>query len=80
MIALQDFIHLKNIGQYMFFLLFIYKLLFAKCVDLNPNSLTKELEDLSAVEKYVMPDDDYDKLPSSKKKNYNTFKRHFQKI
>jgi len=32
---------------------------------LNPNSLTKELEDLSAVEKYVMADDDYNKLPST---------------
>ena len=32
--------------------------------DMNPNSLTKELEDLSQVEKYVMSEEDYDKLPS----------------
>ena len=32
--------------------------------DSNPNSLTKDLEDLSQIEKYKMSDEDYDKLPS----------------
>lgn len=32
--------------------------------DTNPNSLLKELEDLSQIEKYKMSDEDYDKLPS----------------
>lgn len=43
--------------------------LLLQCIDLNPNSLTKELEDLSAVEKYVMADEDYDKLPSKISEN-----------
>ena len=34
-------------------------------IDLDPHSITKELEDLSQVEKYVMSEDDYNKLPSS---------------
>jgi len=38
---------------------------FIYVVDLNPNSLTKELEDLSQIEKYVMSEEDYDKLPST---------------
>lgn len=37
---------------------------FIYVMDLNPNSLTKELEDLSQVEKYIMSEEDYDKLPS----------------
>jgi len=43
---------------------------------LNPNSLTKELEDLSAVEKYVMADDDYNKLPSILLLNEDYLIRH----
>ena len=31
-------------------------------IDLNPNSITKELEDLSQIEKYKMSNEDYDKL------------------
>lgn len=37
---------------------------FIYVVDNNPNSLLKELEDLSQVEKYVMSEEDYNKLPS----------------
>jgi tubulin-folding cofactor B len=38
------------------------------CLDLDPNSITKDLEDVSKVEKYVMKDEDYDKLPDSFRK------------
>ena len=34
------------------------------CVDEDPNSIVRELENLDAVEKYVMSDADYDKLSS----------------
>lgn len=34
------------------------------CVDEDPNSILKSFEDTSAVQKYVMTDTDYDKLPS----------------
>jgi tubulin-specific chaperone B len=34
-------------------------------IDLNPNSLLKELEDLSQVEKYTISEEDYDKLPGN---------------
>lgn len=31
--------------------------------DSNPNSILKQIESLEGVEKYVMSDEDYDKLP-----------------
>lgn len=34
------------------------------CIDEDPNSILKSFEDTSAVAKYVMTDEDYDKLPS----------------
>ncbi len=34
------------------------------CIDEDPNSILRQLEDLDSVEKYVMSDADYDKLPS----------------
>jgi hypothetical protein len=34
------------------------------CIDEDPNSILRELEDLEGVEKYIMSDADYDKLPS----------------
>jgi len=34
------------------------------CIDKDPNSILKSFEDTSAVAKYVMSDEDYDKLPS----------------
>ncbi len=39
-----------------------------RVTDLNPNSIHKELENFDAVEKYVMSDEDYDKLPVSFRK------------
>jgi len=38
------------------------------CIDEDPNSIVKELQDLSQVEKYVMSDQDYQKLPMNVKK------------
>eukprot|EP01015_Nassula_variabilis_P013166 TRINITY_DN2085_c0_g1_i5.p1 TRINITY_DN2085_c0_g1~~TRINITY_DN2085_c0_g1_i5.p1 ORF type:complete len:233 (-),score=57.07 TRINITY_DN2085_c0_g1_i5:100-798(-) len=37
-------------------------------IDTNPNSLVNQLEDVSQVEKYVMLDEDYDKLPDNFRK------------
>eukprot|EP01016_Furgasonia_blochmanni_P055210 TRINITY_DN919_c0_g1_i4.p1 TRINITY_DN919_c0_g1~~TRINITY_DN919_c0_g1_i4.p1 ORF type:complete len:190 (+),score=52.59 TRINITY_DN919_c0_g1_i4:511-1080(+) len=37
-------------------------------IDTNPNSVTKNLEDLSQVEKYMISEEDYDKLPDSFRK------------
>lgn len=37
-------------------------------LDLNPNSITKDLEDLSQIEKYKMKDEDYDKLQDTFRK------------
>eukprot|EP01017_Pseudomicrothorax_dubius_P030066 TRINITY_DN3708_c0_g2_i9.p1 TRINITY_DN3708_c0_g2~~TRINITY_DN3708_c0_g2_i9.p1 ORF type:complete len:192 (+),score=59.37 TRINITY_DN3708_c0_g2_i9:330-905(+) len=37
-------------------------------LDMNPESITHELEDLSQVEKYVISDEDYDKLPDTFRK------------
>ena len=34
------------------------------CVDEDPNSIVRELENLDSIEKYVMSDADYDKLSS----------------
>jgi len=44
-----------------------------KVVDLNPTSIIKDLEDLSQVEKYVMSEDDYQKLPSKHSRNNNLY-------
>ena len=38
------------------------------CIDEDPNSIVKGLEDFSNVEKYVMSDADYNKLPMNVKK------------
>lgn len=41
--------------------------------DSNPNSILKQIEDFEGVDKYVMSDEDYDKLPETFrkwKKNY----------
>ena len=58
---------------------------FIYVVDNNPNSLLKELEDLSQVEKYVMSEEDYNKLPSffflmSFLSKIISFNRQFPKI
>jgi hypothetical protein len=45
------------------------------CIDLDPNSITKELEDLSQVEKYMISEEDYDKLPD----NFRKFKEKLLK-
>ena len=45
------------------------------CIDEDPNSIVRGLEDLSNVEKYVMSDTDYDKLPM----NVRKFKKHLSK-
>ncbi len=45
------------------------------CIDENPNSILKELEDLSQIEKYVMSDEDYDKLSV----NVRKFKKQLKK-
>ena len=37
-------------------------------IDTDPFSITKQLEDLSQVEKYMMSDSDYDQLPNSYRK------------
>ena len=41
---------------------------FIHCVDEDPNSILKQLEDLSQIEKYVMSDEDYNKLPMNVRK------------
>ena len=38
------------------------------CIDEDPNSILKQLQDLSSIEKYVMSDEDYDKLPVNVRK------------
>lgn len=38
------------------------------CIDDDPNSILKGLEDLSQIEKYMMSDEDYDKLPMNVRK------------
>ena len=38
------------------------------CIDTDPNSILKGLEDLSQIEKYVISDEDYDKLPMNVRK------------
>jgi tubulin-folding cofactor B len=45
------------------------------CIDEDPNSILKGLEDLDSVEKYVMSDEDYDKLSMNVKK----FKKQLKK-
>ena len=40
-------------------------------MDLNPNSVLKDLEDVSKVEKYNISEEDYDKLPD----NFRKFKQ-----
>jgi len=35
------------------------------CIDEDPNSILRQIEEAEGVEKYVMTDADYDKLPSS---------------
>lgn len=62
---------------------------FIYVMDLNPNSITKELEDLSQVEKYMMSEEDYAKLPSIFRKailakiqkigNFRKFKEEYLK-
>ena len=37
------------------------------CIDEDPNSILKSFENLDAVQKYMMSDEDYDKLPSNLK-------------
>ena len=32
-------------------------------MDLNPNSIHKEIEDLASIDKYVISEEDYDKIP-----------------
>ena len=35
-----------------------------QCIDEDPNSILKSFENMDAIQKYVMSDEDYDKLPS----------------
>lgn len=32
-------------------------------MDMNPNSIHKEIEDLAKIQKYTISDEDYDKIP-----------------
>ena len=38
------------------------------CVDEDPNSILKHIEDVSLIDKYVMSDEDYNKLPMNVRK------------
>lgn len=42
-------------------------------IDSNPNSILKEIESYEGVEKYMMSDEDYDKLPD----NFRKWKKKF---
>ena len=42
-------------------------------IDSNPNSILKEIESYEGVEKYMMSDEDYDKLPE----NFKKWKKRF---
>ena len=63
----------RNIGYYTpqeyytihvnFMTYIIISNLFKQCIDLDPNSITKELEDISQIEKYKISEDDYNKIP-----------------
>jgi tubulin-folding cofactor B len=44
-------------------------------MDLNPNSIHKEIEDLAKIEKYTISEDDYEKLPG----NFRKWKKHLLK-
>jgi len=44
-------------------------------IDLDPNSVLNNWDDLSQVEKYVISEQDYDKLPN----NFRKFKEQFLK-
>lgn len=46
------------------------------CVDEDPNSILKGLEDLDQIEKYVMSDEDYDKLSMNVKKFKKMLKKN----
>lgn len=48
------------------------------CVDEDPNSILKSFEDTSAVQKYVMTDNDYDKLPSVLKSECSQVQRQVE--
>ena len=41
-------------------------------MDLNPNSIHKEIEDLASIDKYVISEEDYDKIPE----NFRKWKKH----
>lgn len=41
-------------------------------LDMNPNSIHKEIEDLASIEKYVISEEDYDKIPE----NFRKWKKH----
>jgi tubulin-folding cofactor B len=41
-------------------------------LDLNPNSIHKEIEDLAKIEKYTISEEDYEKLPE----NFRKWKKH----
>ena len=42
-------------------------------IDSNPNSILKQIESMEGVEKYVMSEEDYDKLPE----NFRKWKKNF---
>lgn len=42
-------------------------------IDSNPNSILKQIESTEGVEKYVMSEEDYDKLPE----NFRKWKKNF---
>ena len=43
---------------------------------MNPNSILKDFDDLSAVEKYMISETDYDKLPG----NFRKFKKEYLNV
>ncbi len=44
-------------------------------IDSNPNSILKEIESIESVQKYVMSEEDYDKLPE----NFRKWRQQFLK-
>ena len=45
-------------------------------IDSNPNSILKEIQSYEGVEKYMMSDEDYDKLPD----NFRKWKKKFLQL
>ena len=50
------------------------------CIDEDPNSILKSFEDTDSIEKYVMSDEDYDKLPGDLISKCQKIQGKFKKI